>query len=147
MQTILSDQVRSSATSGQIIRFDPTECIKIIFGREIQDGDEGMMKQILELLGFEVQKDWNVRIPRWRGSDDMNIAHDMYEEVVRIYGLNRVEPLADKEVISYKPFHGIPKLSRIVEQVLVHTHHADQLQTYPRCDESFFDLFGYDRAN
>ena len=26
-------------------------------------------------------------------------------------------------------------------------YHLDQIQTYPRCDESFFDLFGYDRNN
>lgn len=37
-------------------------------------------------------------------------------------------------------------LNRIIEDVLVHTYKADQLQTYPRCDEIFFEMFGYDRA-
>jgi phenylalanyl-tRNA synthetase beta subunit len=38
-------------------------------------------------------------------------------------------------------------LNRIIEDVLVHTYKADQLQTYPRCDEMFFEMFGYDRAH
>ena len=73
----------------------------------------------------------------------MNIAHDLYEEVVRIYGYNRIVPLSDKQVSSYKPFHDIVRLQRIAEQIFVHTYHADQLQTYPWCDESLFSLLGY----
>ena len=70
----------------------------------------------------------------------MNIAHDIYEEIVRIYGYNRIEPVANKEVIAYHPFRPAIRINRIIEQILVHSHHAYQLQTYSRCDESFFDL-------
>ena len=77
----------------------------------------------------------------------MNISHDLYEEVVRIYGYNRIEPLADKEISFYQPFQGVVRLQRIAEQVLTHTYAADQLQTYPWCDESFFPLLGYEQKN
>lgn len=77
----------------------------------------------------------------------MNIAHDIYEEVVRIYGYNRIEPVANKEVTAYHPFRPAIHINRTIEQILVHTHHADQLQTYSRCDESFFDLLGYERTD
>lgn len=39
------------------------------------------------------------------------------------------------------------QLNRICETILVNTYKADQLQTYPWCDEMFFDMFGYDRKN
>ena len=77
----------------------------------------------------------------------MNIAHDLYEEVVRLYGYNRIEPLSDKQVSSYKPFQDMVRLQRIAEQIFVHTYRADQLQTYPWCDESFFPLLGYNTDN
>ena len=144
-KSILSDEIRARATNGQYIKISPEECIKIIFGREIQEGDEAMIKDILEVLGYQVEQNRDVRVPRWRGSDDMNIAHDIYEEVVRIYGYNRIDPVANKEILAYHPFRPAIHMNRTLESILVHTHHADQLQTYPRCDESFFDLFGYDR--
>jgi len=37
MNSVMNDQIRSNATSGQYIPFDTIQCIKIIFGREIQD--------------------------------------------------------------------------------------------------------------
>lgn len=104
-----------------------------------------MIQEILTLLGYTREPQGQVRIPRWRGSDDMNISHDLYEEVVRIYGYNRIEPLADKEISTYKPFQNVVRLQRIAEETLVHTYRADQLQTYPWCDESFFSLLEYDK--
>ena len=77
----------------------------------------------------------------------MNISEDLYEEIARLYGYNRIEPVISDEAVSYKPFRGLVELNRICEDVLVNAYKADQLQTYPWCDESFFDLLGYDRKN
>jgi phenylalanyl-tRNA synthetase beta chain len=146
MSAVMNDLVKTSATSWQYILFDPAQCIKIIFGCEIQDWDEKMMQTILQLLGFQIDSTGQVRIPRRRGSDDMNISEDLYEEIARLYGYNRIEPSISKEPVSYKPFQWLVYLNRICEDVLVHNYKVDQLQTYPWCDESFFDLFGYDRT-
>lgn len=146
--SIMTDEIRTKAMSGQYITIDPEECIRLLFGRAYDETtDKSMMIDILKLLGYEVEANRDVRIPRWRWSDDMNIAHDIYEEIVRIYGYNRIEPVANKEVIAYHPFRPAIRINRIIEQILVHSHHADQLQTYSRCDESFFDLLWYDRNN
>jgi phenylalanyl-tRNA synthetase beta subunit len=63
-----------------------------------------MMQTILQLLGFQIDSTGQVRIPRRRGSDDMNIPEDLYEEIARLYGYNRIEPSISKEPVSYKPF-------------------------------------------
>lgn len=147
MSSMMNDQVRSSATAGQYISFDLAQCVKLVFGRDVQDGDQEMVSNILTLLGFQIDNTGSVRIPRRRWSDDMNIAEDLYEEVARLYGYNRIAPVLSKEPVNYKPFQWLIQLNRIIEDVLVHTYKADQLQTYPRCDEMFFDLFGYDRAH
>lgn len=45
---------------------------------------------ILTRLGFKVEKDnWNVRIPSWR--PDVTIPIDLVEEVVRIYGYDKIK--------------------------------------------------------
>jgi phenylalanyl-tRNA synthetase beta chain len=147
MSTLMNDQITSIASIGQYIPFDMTQCIKLIFGRDVQDGDQDMIMNILNLLGFQMDSTGVVRIARRRWSDDMNIAEDLYEEVARLYGYNNIEPVLSKEPVIYKPFQWLVNLNRIIEDVLVHTYKADQLQTYPRCDEMFFEMFGYDSTN
>lgn len=56
MSNVMNDQIRSTATSGQYIPFDLTQCIRLVFGRDIQDGDQEMVKGILGLLGFGIEK-------------------------------------------------------------------------------------------
>lgn len=49
--------------------------------------------------------------------------------------------MVSTEPVHYKPLRGIVALNRVVEEVLVAHHHADQLQTYPRNDEILLDIF------
>jgi len=49
-------------------------------------------RRILSALGFEAGDDWNVRVPGWRC--DIDGAADIVEEVVRIYGLDKIESVA-----------------------------------------------------
>ena len=77
----------------------------------------------------------------------MNIAEDLYEEVARLYSYNRISPLPTIDSVKYVPFSGMVKINRIIEDIIVNRYKVNQIQTYPRCDEAFFDLFGYDRNN
>jgi len=155
MSSVIDDATRTKAQSGQYISFDPHHCVRLLFGCELTEDNEQMMKTMLEVLGFVVNawssenfvQDaiWQVKVPRRRWSDDMNIAEDLYEEVARLYGYNRIEPMVSTEPVIYKPFVGVVAINRIVEQILVATYHADQLQTYPRNDDMLLDIFAYDR--
>jgi phenylalanyl-tRNA synthetase beta chain len=48
-------------------------------------------KDILERLGFAVDGDWQVTIPSWRR--DVDGAADLVEEVIRIEGIDKVQPV------------------------------------------------------
>ncbi len=70
--------------------------IERMLGVKVEDKE---IENILSSLGFIAHKEadsWEVEVPRFRFSD-VKIPEDLAEEVVRIYGLNRVEavpPLA-----------------------------------------------------
>jgi phenylalanyl-tRNA synthetase beta chain len=48
-------------------------------------------KDILERLGFTVSGDWQVTVPTWRR--DIDGAADLVEEVIRIEGIDKVQPV------------------------------------------------------
>ena len=51
------------------------------------------VEKILQHLGFTCQKEkenLQIQVPSWRNTKDVSIAEDIIEEVVRIYGLDRV---------------------------------------------------------
>ena len=50
---------------------------------------EDEQRRILAALGFQAGADWQVSVPSWR--PDVDGAPDIVEEVVRIYGLDRIE--------------------------------------------------------
>lgn len=45
----------------------------------------------LESLGFKVSDNWKVQIPSWRATKDVEIAEDLIEEIVRLYGFANIE--------------------------------------------------------
>jgi phenylalanyl-tRNA synthetase beta chain len=71
------------------IVFSPEKARKFI-GEEIKDET---MKNFLQNLGMEVKKgknQWLVRVPFYR--QDLNIFEDLIEEIVRIYGSDKIIP-------------------------------------------------------
>lgn len=67
--------------------------IERIIGSEIKDEQ---VEEILSPLGFKTKKEvnsWEITVPAYRLSD-IKISEDIAEEVVRIYGLNKIEAKA-----------------------------------------------------
>ncbi len=69
------------------VRTLPLECERInrFLGVHL---DESFMKDTLQKLEFQVEKD-TVTVPSWR--DDVESMNDLAEEVIRIYGYNKIE--------------------------------------------------------
>ncbi len=79
------------------------------------------MTQILERLGFEVaekKEELKVIVPSWRATKDVEIKEDVFEEIARIYGYERIEstlPTFETE----PPFvDSVRMLSRTARQAL-----------------------------
>ena len=64
------------------------DSVRQISGLKISDDE---ICKNLESLGFMVDKNWKVEIPSWRATKDVEIAEDLVEEVVRLYGFSNIE--------------------------------------------------------
>ncbi len=65
--------------------------LRRLSGINISDTD---ISQKLESLGFDVQKDGkelDVTVPSWRATKDVETAEDLIEEVVRLYGFEKIQ--------------------------------------------------------
>lgn len=70
-------------------------------------------------------------MPFWRSPDDINITEDIYEEVARIYGYERIQALPLLSTIANTPYVPMVSLIRKLEECVVQDFHMDQTETYP----------------
>jgi len=74
-------------------------------------------------------------VPFWRSPDDINITEDIYEEVARIYGYEKIDEaplLSEFKNVPYTPYIS---LNRKLEEVLVRNLGFVQTETYPWVSE------------
>lgn len=107
---------------------------------------EETAKTILTKLWFGINWD-QVSVPFWRSPDDINIVQDVYEEVARIYGYEKIPNVAMKSEISLPKTPSLVKLSRSIEESFVRDFGFDQVETYPWVDKKSLEIFGVDFDN
>ena len=105
------------------------------------------MITILTSLGFVLDENRSVQVPRRRGTDDINLPEDIYEEIIRIDGYDRIPSLPLRDTVTYKAPSASVYIIRALEEVLTHYYHADQLQSYPRTQQKILELFEFDTKN
>jgi len=128
-----------------VVSIDYTALQNFIFGETVE-WFEDTAKSILTRLWFGVN--WNeVSVPFWRSPDDINIVQDVYEEVARIYGYEKIPSTALKSNVSLPKTPSMVKLSRIIEECFVRDFWFDQVETYPWVDKKTLDVFGVDLDN
>jgi phenylalanyl-tRNA synthetase beta chain len=74
----------------------------------------------------------------------MNIAEDIYEEVARIYGYDKIEALPMKYEVQNIAYTPLVDLTRKLEDVLARNLAVAQTETYPRIGEKMLNLFQTD---
>ncbi|MXP26855.1 phenylalanine--tRNA ligase subunit beta [Altererythrobacter indicus] len=72
----------------KVVAFDPALTSRL-GGVDVAEAEQ---RAILAKLGFAAGEDWRVGVPTWR--PDVEGAPDLVEEIVRIYGLDKVESTA-----------------------------------------------------
>ena len=140
----LSPETEQLLLSDKVIAGNSENAERMIFGEE-----NGLLTHdfsaILEGLGFVSTKDGR-KVPFRRSPDDINGAHDLYEEVVRIYGFERIQSKTLSEPLTYAALKPIVALRRTIEETLSGACQYTQLETYPWVEEKILDLFGTDKS-
>lgn len=127
------------------LSIDYTALQNFIFGETVE-WFEDTAKTILTRLWFWVSWD-NVSVPFWRSPDDINIVQDVYEEVARIYGYEKIPTTSLKSDVSLPKTPSMVKLSRAIEESFVRDFGFDQVETYPWVDQKSLEIFGVDLSN
>lgn len=99
-------------------------------------------KEVLDILvklGFTIKEDgdfWNVLTPSWRS--DVKIENDLVEEVIRIYGYEKI-----KEIMLYASDAQIQSTMQDKLRVLMSSRGMNEVLTWSFMDEKIAEKFGY----
>lgn len=101
----------------KIVDFDPIRCSKLI-GHEIAESEIETIFSSLDILILEKNETWKVEVPAYRV--DVLREVDLIEEVLRIYGFNRI-PLPEKlnTSLTKNPKQDAEKIQLHVAELLV----------------------------
>ena len=102
--------------------------------------------KILSILGFELDKSqpiWQVAVPHWR--NDIDGAADLVEEIVRIYGFEKLEmaSLPRDEVVARPSYSPAQKRSLVLRRTLA-SRGLTEAVTFSFLKRSDAELFGGD---
>ncbi len=99
----------------RIVSFSP-DCFARVSGMQLP---ETSMQHMLESLNMPVQKDnhnWMVTIPAYRF--DISLAVDLVEEILRLYGYDKIEEKAMQGVIQAAPINYLDALTVELQNAL-----------------------------
>lgn len=112
-------------------------------GAEIPDAEGG---RILESIGFGCTRDGEklvVTVPPFRSIQDISIPEDISEEVMRLYGYDRITPrLPDAPIDSVVPNVPLRNHHRY-RRVLAQAHEFAEVDNYCWYDEDWLKEIGY----
>lgn len=120
------------------IEVDFKQMEQFIFWQKIKDFEK-IATNILTRLWFTLgtRNTSLVTPPIWRWPDDMNIPQDIYEEVARIYGYDKIKILPLMSMTEHVPYTDEVSIQRKIEDVLVRNFACNQVETYPRVWDKF----------
>ena len=110
--------------------------------------DSEFVIQSLKKLDFHVvynqaKKEYEVTVPTYRATKDINIAEDIVEEVIRSFGFENIIPKSPLK--SMVPFDMQPVLNvRKIKEHLAYGMHMHELREYVMYDASFVSKLAVD---
>lgn len=119
------------------ISIDYDHVSRLLFGVDTQDMlSVSDIQDSLEKLWFTVQ-DNTIQVPLWRWPWDIHGAHDVYEEIARMYGFDIIAPIPYRDVSKYVPFEQAIQWQRDIEDLFLQ-HAFTQVETYPWLHKQWF---------
>ena len=89
--------------------------------------------RILEALGFGIKSkndELSIKIPSWRATKDISIPEDLVEEIIRIYGFEKIEARMPMFSINPPEVNRLKKLERSVKNILVNSLAYTEVYNY-----------------
>ncbi|MBI4098621.1 MAG: phenylalanine--tRNA ligase subunit beta [Candidatus Magasanikbacteria bacterium] len=103
------------------------------------------MRATLEQLGFHVRasgKKLRISVPTWRATRDVTLPEDLIEEIGRVYGYEKVDPVLPKMNVAPPPIDPVRALSRKVRDILVRELGYSEVLRYSFVNERAALLLG-----
>lgn len=118
------------------------EKLNIYMGKTIEDEE---IVKILERLGFEVisgKDSYQVTVPTYRHSKDINIEEDIIEEIARLYGLENFEPKPLKLDLTITEHENVFNQEYEVKNLLATKYDMVEVNSYLWYDTSLLKELG-----
>ena len=96
--------------------------------------DAAAATAILESLEYEVKAEGDVlkvTVPSFRATKDVEVDADLIEDIGRIYGFDKLEPVAPHNEITAVSLSAAKKLERKIQDFLVYRGRALEIYSYP----------------
>lgn len=116
------------------------------------DIEQGEIIDILSRLGFKAEQDPNegdnlkVFIPTWRATKDISIKEDIVEEIVRIYGYNKLEFKMPRVEMVAPSVNKERKLERQIKELLAHGCAMTEAYNYSFTNEEKLERLKIDHS-
>lgn len=121
------------------------EKLAIYMGRVLEDKQ---VITILETLGFKVKAtdtNYEVCVPTFRHSKDINIAEDIIEEIARIYGLENFTPKPLKLELKPKELDKVFNLEYELKELLATKYDMNEVNSYMWYDTATLKNLGIEK--
>ncbi len=105
--------------------------------------------RILETLGFGIKTSGDelaVRIPSWRATKDISIPEDLVEEIIRIYGYEKIAAQMPAFAINPPEVNKLNKLARTAKNILANSLAYTEVYNYSFVSRNQIDKIGDDAA-
>lgn len=116
-----------------------------------QEIPKEMVKKILSRLGFEIiEKENNifsVKIPSWRATKDISIKEDLVEEVLRLYGYDKIKSKLPTITLAVPIKNELRTLERKLKNILYLKYSLNEMYNYSFLGEDQLKKLNIDFSN
>jgi phenylalanyl-tRNA synthetase beta chain len=120
----------------------PADGIAALAGAPIADE---VVTRILHNLGLRTERREGrlvVTVPAFRSRADISLPEDVAEEVLRIHGFGRIEPVMPEISTRTVPVHPAVKRAHRTRAVLAAVHRMHEVECYPWFDDGWLSRLG-----
>jgi phenylalanyl-tRNA synthetase beta chain len=136
-EVVAAPQVVGDASGEEVtLPLDPGACSALLG----VDLDADAVTALLERLGFSVAvttAGLAVTVPSWRATKDVRQTIDLVEEVGRLYGYDRIQPVPPTAPVEVPRQEPLRLIGRRLMRRLVQAHGAHETQSYSFMDKAW----------